>query len=394
MDIMKIGVIGCGGFAQMHHRVIRDLEAEGGCRLVWTCDPDAAVRDAAAAKFGFAERGVAVGTDYREMLERFAPAGLDIVTIPTPVPLHAAMHRACVERGVAAYLEKPPTLDLAELREMLVVEAGARKATQVGFNFIGQAARRRLKERLLAGEFGRLRRVTFRGIWPRSTAYFLRSNWAGRREMNGRLVLDSCLTNAMAHFVHNLLFWCGTDGLDSWARAGKIRCRMERAHDIETADTVFLLAESAAGVEIRIAMTHAVAGEQEDEEQVECDRAVITYRETAPPGVAHRFTVAPADGGPVEDLPTEADIFLENLRHYVEYVRGGQPRPRTLLADCAPFVEFCNAAFAAAGPATVIPRMSQLISPIPDGTPGELREIPGIRDACRRLVETGRFPAR
>ena len=49
---------------------------------------------------------------------------------------------------------------------------------------------------------------------------------------------------------------------------------------------------------------------------------------------------------------------------------------------------------AAAGPATVIPRTSQLISPIPDGTPGELREIPGIRDACRRLVETGRFPAR
>jgi hypothetical protein len=144
---------------------------------------------------------------------------LEVVTVPTPIPLHAPMHRACVERGLACYLEKPPTLYHAELDEMLAVEARAARQTQVAFNFIVEDSRQALKRRILAGEFGRVLRAGSHGHWPRPTTYFTRSAWAGRLFLGGRPVLDSCIGNAMAHYVHSLLFWCGDSALLSWAEA-------------------------------------------------------------------------------------------------------------------------------------------------------------------------------
>ena len=132
---MNIGIIGMGGFARSHHRAILDLERKGECRLVCTCDPGIGRFADTARDMEFPARGVALFDDYIDMLDQCRDQ-LDIVTIPTPLPLHADMHRACVERGLAVYLEKPPTLDYVELEDMLRVEAGAAKLTNVGFSNI------------------------------------------------------------------------------------------------------------------------------------------------------------------------------------------------------------------------------------------------------------------
>src|SRR5207237_9307357 len=121
--------------------------------------------------------------------------------------LHAEMHAAATARGLPVYLEKPPTLDHVELEAMIRSDAQARKASLVGFNFIIEKARLSLKERLLAGEFGAVRGATLSALWPRPASYFARNNWGGRLLVDGHVVLDSCFGNAMAHFVHNLLFW-------------------------------------------------------------------------------------------------------------------------------------------------------------------------------------------
>jgi predicted dehydrogenase len=177
------------------------LEDAGVCRLICTCDPSDDALQAARARWNLDGRGVRVWTDYREMLDVHV-GELDVVTIPTPPPLHAEMHRACVERNLACYLEKPPTLDPDELERMITVDAGARKQTQVAFNFIIEEPRQALKRRLLAGEFGALRRASFVGLWPRASDYYARAAWAGRLLGNdGRLVLDSCIGNALAHHV-------------------------------------------------------------------------------------------------------------------------------------------------------------------------------------------------
>ena len=253
---LNVAVIGLGGFAASHHRALLSLENDGLCRVVATCDPFPVNFAQEQRDYQFAERGVRVFDDYLTMLDALRDE-IEVVTVPTPLPLHAEMHRACVQRGLACYLEKPPTLYWRELEAMLEVEKAAKFSTNVGFNFIAETARQNLKRRLMIGEFGALRRVSFLGHWPRRAEYFQRAAWAGRIRLDGRLVLDSCIGNALAHYIHNLLFWAGTREIFDWATVSCMKAELSRAHDIENYDTIFARGSFENGVEFRIAATHS-----------------------------------------------------------------------------------------------------------------------------------------
>jgi predicted dehydrogenase len=153
---IRIGIVGLGGFAASHHQVIARLEERGHARLVCTCDPDPDRYGGEQANLRFVSRGVQVFRDYRAMLDA-CHRQLDLVVIPTPIQLHADMHAAATAHGLPTYLEKPPTLDYAELERMIQADARAHHASHVGFNFIIEKRRLALKERLLAGEFGAVR---------------------------------------------------------------------------------------------------------------------------------------------------------------------------------------------------------------------------------------------
>ena len=79
-------------------------------------------------------RGTTVYTSWETMLAAHL-AEIDVVCIPTPVPDHAPMHRRCVELGLPAFLEKPPSLDYAEYCEMVATEAARRDG--VAETFVG-----------------------------------------------------------------------------------------------------------------------------------------------------------------------------------------------------------------------------------------------------------------
>ncbi len=351
---LRIAVIGMGGFAARHHDAIMALEAEGMCRLCCTCDPAIDTFDERRQQLQFDRRGVRLFHDYLDMLDR-CRAELDVVTIPTPIPLHAPMHQACVERGLAVYLEKPPTLDIDELERMLAVEKNARHETMVGFNFIVEPERQALKRRLVDGEFGTVRCVTVYGHWPRNTAYYQRAGWAGRLMLEERPVLDSPMGNALAHYVHNGLFWAGTNELFDWGRIEQVEAELYRAHDIEGTDTVFVRAGISGGPEMRLTLSHACAAGNRHYERISCEGAEIEYivnrrEEEGPP-----ITIRPHNA-PEEEIttPTPASTTL-NLRTYCEYVRGTKPRPPTRLEDSRPFVELNDLAYLAAGNIATIP---------------------------------------
>ncbi len=100
---LRVAIIGLGGFAQAHHRAILNLEKSDDFRLIASCDPGLARFAPQIGEFRFAERGVRLFTDYLAMLDACS-GELDLVIIPTPIPLHEEMHRAAVERGLAVYL--------------------------------------------------------------------------------------------------------------------------------------------------------------------------------------------------------------------------------------------------------------------------------------------------
>lgn len=344
----RIAIIGMGGFAGSHHHTLARLEERGYARLICTCDPQLERFAGEQQAWRFAQRGVQVFSDYRPMLEA-CHANLDMVVIPTPIQLHAEMHAAATAYGLPTYLEKPPTLDHLELENMIVADQRARKSSHVGFNFIIEKVRLSLKERLLAGEFGAIRGATLTALWPRPASYFARNDWAGRLMMNGHVVLDSCFGNAMAHFVHNLLFWTGGPGLFTWAQIAAVRAELYRAHAIEGADTFFVEADTTSGITMRFALSHACAGASSHSEVVLCDKAVVRY------AVGGAVEIRWNDGR-VEKSPLEPfDALQENHLDYFRYLRGESPRPATTLVDSRPFVALNDLAYVSSGRITPIP---------------------------------------
>ncbi|MFH1498673.1 MAG: Gfo/Idh/MocA family oxidoreductase [Verrucomicrobiota bacterium] len=383
---LRVGIIGMGGFAGVHQQALLKLEALRQSRLVCTCDPRADAFAEQQAQWNFAGRGVRVFTDYREMLDACGHE-LDMLVVPTPITLHAEMHRAGVERGIPVYLEKPPTLDPDELEAMIECDAQAGKATLVSFNFIIEKPRQSLKARLLAGEFGRLHEARLHVRWPRATSYFTRNNWAGRLQgEDGRLILDSCMGNAMAHFVHNLLYWAGTDGQMDWAELQQVRAELYRAHRIEGADTFLVQAATAGGVAMRLALTHACTDDTCQIEELHCATAVIRYV------VGSHYEIRHADGTVErEQLPPFDSVVDNHLAHY-RYLRGETDRPATRLVDSRPFVHLNNLAYVSAGAITTFPaeRTSLVRNPRDNA---DYHEVAGLAGALTDFLEKGVWPA-
>jgi predicted dehydrogenase len=337
-----------GGFAGSHHATIARLEEREHARLICTCDPNPERFATEQQNWRFSARGVQVFPDFGSMLEA-CHHSLDMVVIPTPIQLHAEMHSAASAYGLSAYIEKPPTLDYAELERMIVADQRARKASHVGFNFIIEKLRLSLKERLLAGEFGGIRGATLSALWPRPASYFARNGWAGRLLIDGRIVLDSCFGNAMAHFVHNLLFWTGGPELFSWAQIAAVRAELYRAHAIEGADTFFVETDTSTGITMRFALSHACAGPSTHCEMVLCDHAVIRY------SVGGNIEIRWNDGRIERSAVEPFDPLLENHLDYFRYLRGESARPATTLADSRPFVALNDLAYVSSGQITNIP---------------------------------------
>lgn len=321
------------------------LEEAGVCRLVATCDPNPELAKTQGVRFRFAERGVEVYSSVQEMLAVHGKE-LGLITLPIPIPLHAEQHRLAIDAGVPCYLEKPPSLWWPEFQAMLEVDLRANKATQVGFNFVGDPFRRALKERILSGEFGRLEEVRLHAIWPRNAAYYARNNWGGRLRVGDRWVLDSPIGNAMAHYVQNLLFWCGMDGVDSVGQVSSVRAWLGRTRPIESYDTVCLEADLASGPLLRIGATHAEIGPTCDRETLIFEKARIVLPKW------NEVHIDSHDGRREEhrsEIKDHAAMLRHNLTRYLSFVTGVVDRPTTTLADSLSFVALCDLALISAG---------------------------------------------
>jgi predicted dehydrogenase len=152
---MKVAVIGVGSMGRNHARVYSELaEAE----LVAVSDADAKKASSIAEKFG-----VRAYTDYHEMLEKEKPEAVSVVV---PTSMHEEVGCAALEAGANVLIEKP----IAS-----TVEAGERlieKARTVGRKLmIGHIVRfnpaiQALKQKLAAGELGRIFQVFCRRAGP------------------------------------------------------------------------------------------------------------------------------------------------------------------------------------------------------------------------------------
>lgn len=119
MRKVRTAVIGVGYLGRFHAQKYAVLPQS---ELVAVVDASAANRDQVAAETGC--RAVA---DYREILGE-----VEAVSIATPTPLHYAIARECLERGIHVLVEKPITTTIEEARSLVDTAARAGRILQVG----------------------------------------------------------------------------------------------------------------------------------------------------------------------------------------------------------------------------------------------------------------------
>ncbi len=382
---IPVAIVGLGGYASLHHRFLHQLEQEGLCRVIATCDPHYESFDDLMQKLDFSERGIRLFRGDAEMLEAIGHQK-PWVCIAAPVHLHADMHRRAVEKGCPVYLEKPPTLDPIQLEEMIQTERKAAVPTNVGFNFIIQPERMALKERIRSGEFGTLKSVRFFGAWGRPPAYYTRNQWAGRLiGPDGRPLMDSCFGNAMSHFVHQALFWAGTSETSRFASPVEVQAILQRARDIQGADTVMASVKTDTGVDLRFAMTHACPQGTDHWEELILENATLriqsdsTFEQLDPDGQVTHSTTWP-----------QFEPLIENLKCYSDLIQGRTPAPATHLTECRPFVTLNALLYLST------PGISRFPQEEIEASPHEQGPIPvpkGLRKAQEVFLKEGNWPA-
>jgi len=153
---MKLGVIGCGFFAQNHLHAWTDLGASG-LKIVAVCDVDPAKAKAAAERFR-------VPHWYANSETMFDQQCLDLVDIVTRAETHQAVVEQSIRHQVPAIVQKPFGPDIAACRAMTAAAQSAGVFLAVHENFRFQAPMRRIVSLLRAGAIGTpsWARVSFR----------------------------------------------------------------------------------------------------------------------------------------------------------------------------------------------------------------------------------------
>lgn len=385
---IRMAVAGIGGFADLHHLALSKLEEENAVRVVASCDPALEALAAQCEAHRFDSRGVAAYKDFETMLALHGRE-IDAISISSPIPFHREHHRVSVGSGIACYLEKPPALDPEELEDMIDTDLLAAQPTAVGFNHISQPWRLRLKERVLAGEFGQLLEVGFAGFWRRPIGYFSRNGWAGKLTFGDKILLDSCCGNAMSHYLHNMLFHAGAGGLWDWAHPVEVAAELYRSNDIESPDTIFARGTLEGGTQFRIAATHACETRLRQREIIRCAEALIEIPEDGCGTISRRGEII--ERFPASSLPP-SDLLRENLREYLALLAGERSRPSSTLADCRAFVSL-NARLYLSSPCIHRVDDSHLSLLAADDFGGITLIIPGIEQTGESFMIDGKLPS-
>lgn len=124
---LKIGIIGCGGIAEMKHLPSLEKLPEF-CEMVAFCDIVEARAVAAASKYG--AETAKVYTDYQELLKD--PA-IDVVHVLTPNLYHSFMTIDALEAGKHVMCEKPMAINSQEARLMLDAAERTGKKLTIGY---------------------------------------------------------------------------------------------------------------------------------------------------------------------------------------------------------------------------------------------------------------------
>ncbi|WP_306368234.1 Gfo/Idh/MocA family protein [Nocardiopsis sp. CC223A] len=237
-------LVGLHGHGRSHLRSLLPLAKAGTVHLAGVCDRVPPVPGDDLEGHG----PVPFFDDLPTALKR---TGARVTVLVTPIHTHLPLALTVLEHGSHVLLEKPTTATLAELDRLVEAVDAAGLACQVGFQSLGSAAVDAVRALIAEGAVGRVRGIGGSGAWKRTSAYYARAPWAGRRRLDGREVVDGAVTNPFAHATATALALTG-EGAHA---PSDIELDLYRAHPIESDDTSAVRLTTAGGTTVALAVT-------------------------------------------------------------------------------------------------------------------------------------------
>ncbi len=142
--IFRLGLVGAGRMGRTH---LRALASSDAVRVVAVAESVAAVRDALDAP------GLTTYADLDAMLRA---GGLDGVLVAAPSDRHLAIVRRLAAAEMPILCEKPCGVTSAQAHEAAAIAAGGKVPLQIAYWRRYVRALRRLRERIAAGELGKV----------------------------------------------------------------------------------------------------------------------------------------------------------------------------------------------------------------------------------------------
>ncbi|GAA3740555.1 Gfo/Idh/MocA family protein [Salinactinospora qingdaonensis] len=236
-------LVGAHGHGQWHLSNLRRLADAGRVRLVGVCDRVPVAREDL--------HGLGEPAHSDDLGELLAATGAAVTVVATPIHTHLPLARVALAHGSHVLLEKPPAATLADHEALTAEVSRSGLACQIGFQNLGSTAVDAAAELARSGAIGAVRGVGGAGAWQRTSAYYARAPWAGRRRIEGTDVVDGALTNPFAHAVITALRLAGADR----QVAEEVELELFHAHPIESDDTSCMRVRAPDGTPVTVAVT-------------------------------------------------------------------------------------------------------------------------------------------
>jgi predicted dehydrogenase len=330
-------IVGTGGIAHAHAQALAD--SGDRVRLAWAVDVDAARAEDFARTWSTEAATVEPSTDLAAVLAD--PAGLHLVHVCTPPTSHAALAAQILRAGVDVLLEKPPTLSLDELDDLIALEDATGAHVSVVFQHRFGAGAQRLRDLLAAPDapLGRPLVAQCSTLWFRDAEYFA-APWRGRWDTEGG-------GPTMGHGIHQLDLLLSV--LGPWEEVTAMAGRQDR--DTDTEDVSTALVRFANGV-LATVVSSVVSPRQTSALRFDMQHATVELEHLYGYTDEH-WTVTPAPGHEnvaarwVPDPDAAPSSHSSQVRAILDALDAGEAPPVTA-RDARATMELVAATYASA----------------------------------------------
>lgn len=231
MDRVRYGLIGVGNMGTTHLKNFMEGKVEGGTIV--------AVADVKEARRAFVRETYPDVKIYESGDELIDNADVDAVIIAVPHYFHPPLAIRALDRGISVICEKPAGVYTKQVKEMNAAAARSKGLFTVMFNQRTNCVYRKMREIILSGGIGEIKRVNWIITdWYRTQFYYdsgdWRATWSGE---GGGVLLNQC--------PHQLDLVQWVTGMTP-ARV-MAHCKFGKWHNIEVEDDVTAYFEYANG---------------------------------------------------------------------------------------------------------------------------------------------------